>query len=86
MVGYLTTLTSAVATLSQAQLAASPVVGATVSAPPTSVSSPLGERPPWAAGCVDARRVLTWDSEQYIANVVVNRKVLTLCIVDTGSC
>ena len=84
MVGYLTTLTTAVAAMSQAPPVAVPVVGA-VSVPPAS-ASPLGARPPWAAGCVDARRVLTWDSEQYIANVVVNRKVLTLCIVDTGSC
>ena len=85
MVGYLTTLTTAVAAMSQAPPVAAPVVGATVSVPPAS-ASPLGARPPWAAGCVDARRVLTWDSEQYIANIVVNRKVLTLCIVDTGSC
>ena len=44
----------------------------------------LGPLPPWAAHCRDKRRTLSWDSEQYVATVVING-VAVLAIVDTGS-
>ena len=41
--------------------------------------------PAWAKGAVDARDMLRWDSDQYVAPVLVD-KILVLCVVDTGSC
>jgi hypothetical protein len=42
-------------------------------------------RPGWAEGLVDRRKLLQWDSEQYVAQVGIG-KCLALGVVDTGSC
>jgi len=41
----------------------------------------VGKAPSWAGRAKDARDVLHWDSEQYVAEVLVG-----LGVVDTGSC
>jgi hypothetical protein len=45
----------------------------------------VGPIPRWAAGSKDSRDVLHWDSEQYVAEVLVGDH-LALGVVDTGSC
>ena len=45
----------------------------------------IGAAPSWAASAKDARDVLHWDSEQYVAEVLINDH-FALGVVDTGSC
>ena len=45
----------------------------------------VGKAPLWAGQAKDARDVLHWDSEQYVAEVLVGDH-LALGVVDTGGC
>jgi hypothetical protein len=50
-----------------------------------STAAGVGKAPSWAGRAKDARDVLHWDSEQYVAEVLVGDH-LALGVVDTGSC
>lgn len=50
-----------------------------------SMAAGVGVAPAWARGATDARDVLHWDSEQYVAEVMVGDR-MALGVVDTGSC